>query len=170
MGMSGVFDFDVNTIMEMIFDGENLYYAIDGEEIYRGLAASDLFDMDELIEMMLEEMDSTLNLPEYDIGDIISVETTPYNGGERMILIIDGNSLIDYVLETMDDVPAEMENTSIGDVYMEIITDSSGNPVFMLMKMEVEYIEDGETAKIDMTMTMTFNTLGYGVFIDIPAR
>ncbi|MCL1806860.1 MAG: hypothetical protein FWG31_04070 [Oscillospiraceae bacterium] len=183
--------------MEMIFDGAKLYYimemqgeeiemilntnglieyfAMNGEEIpVRGESAADMgFDMNELMDQLNTQMDSTVNLPDFEEEAIKSVETTTVSGGEKITIIVDGSMLSDFVLDSMGDAMDELGGMSsvdmnIGDVIIEAVADNSGNLKSMRMAMKMDMSVMGETVDMEMIMNYTFNQIGSGVVIDIP--
>ncbi|MCL2563832.1 MAG: hypothetical protein FWE08_07345 [Oscillospiraceae bacterium] len=127
-------------------------FAIDGEEFPEDLLAQD---------MLQDIVDDAFDVPDVDFEAFTSVEIEEVDGNTVMHIVLDGQMLRDFVLESMDEqigALADMEmEIVIEDVLMTIVTDSDYNPLSMTMEMSMHMEFEGEAFSMDMISEFVFN-------------
>jgi hypothetical protein len=170
MKTATVMDMGMMGTTEVIYDGENLYFAMNGME----LDLSSLgIDIDEFLS---EAAVTSVDMPEFGPDAIKSIETGLVSGGEKTTIIIDGAELSAFSMESMGgmaDILEEFGDTDIpdiifGDVLIEFIVDNGGQPKSMRIQMTMDVEAEGESAFMEMDMTYTVNAIGSGVVIEFP--
>jgi hypothetical protein len=148
-------------VTEMFYDGETLYFALNGVEI--DLAALGI-DADELL---TEQMASAVNLPDFGADAIKSVETESALGVRRTVLVLDGNMFADYALAAAGGTVGDLGDMelSIEDMVLEFTADFDGNLTSFGIFMVMEMTAAGEHMKMEMDMRYTINSIGDGVVI-----
>ncbi len=145
-----------NTI-EMLYDGEKFYYAVDGVETEIDMTAFE------------EQMQQQVNLPEFNLDAVKSYETVDVAEGKKTALIIDGGKISDFIMESLGDaemLAGSVENVSTDDMVIEIVVDGDGNPKSVNMQMSISMDTEGQTMEMDMSMKITVNKFGSGVEVD----
>jgi len=147
--------------MVMIIDGDNVYASIDGLE----------FDMG--ISDVMEQIYGSADMPDFGM-DAIKSERVTQRGSDTVInLVIDGDTISDFVLSSMDDLVAEFGGLDmdiyIADVDIEMVLDSADNPKSLAMYMYLVITAEGETIETSVNISYVFNHLGSGVSIVMPS-
>jgi len=147
-------------IMEIYSDGERVYCTLDGEE--QVLEMSD----------MLDQIDSSLNLPEFEKNAIKSCESENVDGGVRTDMVIDGEEMtqfIDEIMGALTELLGEDSEIMIDDIALSILTDNDGNPMEMEMGLNMKMGFAGQEIEMDANYKYIFNKIGSGVEIDLSA-
>ncbi|MDR1669841.1 MAG: hypothetical protein LBR76_07780 [Oscillospiraceae bacterium] len=150
-------DYGSNTI-EMLYDGEKMYYAVDGVETELDASAFE------------QQMGSTVNMPEFGIDAIKSFETADVPEGKKTTFVIDGTKMTGYIMEAAGEEMAllgDIGDITMEDMTIEVVTAENGDPVSVGIQMAVAVsAESIEDITMDMSMKFTINQIGSGVVID----
>ncbi|MDR1692958.1 MAG: hypothetical protein LBR72_06325 [Oscillospiraceae bacterium] len=149
--------FGTKSKVETVYDGEKIYYAVDGVET----------------EMTLPELQAQMgqdaNMPEFDVSAIKSFETVELpDGGKKTIFILDGEKMTAFLTKAMGSGLAQLGGTmNIGDTTADFVTSSTGDPKTLGLKLPMKMTaEEQEIASVDMNMLITVNKFGSGVVVD----
>jgi len=181
--------------IKMIVDGDNIETAMTmsmdmGElgtsvlEMYMALEGTNLTEMQVLVdgeempadmfpqEMFQEILDGTVEMPDFHEEALLSAEIEEVDGNSVIHMVLDGQMLADFVMDSMDDMPGLNEgdidmDLEIDDVIMTIVTDSADNPLEMTMEMHMWMEVEGEVLEMNMTMKYTFNAFGDAVEVEM---
>lgn len=147
-------------LMEMYHDGITTYYAIDGIE----------YPID--FDIAMNQFDTSVNLPDFEEEAIKSIIEKEINGNIEYTIVIDGDMMADFALESMQDGIGDLGfefDIEIDDIEMMFLVDENEQPInfsiVMKMKMDIEGIE----AVMFMKMTYEVIKWGEGVVIEMPS-
>ena len=145
-------------MVEMYSDGEKAYCSLNGIEI----------EID--TESVFGQVGESASIPQFEEDAIKSCEITEDGDNIRMLLIISGEALTDFMTESMASMLGEVAQTSemkIHDIEITLLTTKDEIPVSMDMKMELELTIDEEPLKMLSTTSYIFNEFGSGVSVDL---
>ena len=182
--------------IKMIVDGDNMESAMTmyvdmGElgssvvEMYMALEGTTLTEMQVIVdgeempaeffpqEMFQEMLDSAANVPDFHKDALLSAEIEEVGENSVMHMVLDGQMLADFVMDSMDDMLASLGedavdmNVEIEDIVMTITTDSDDNPLAMTMEMHMQMEVEGEEVEMSISMEYTFNAFGEEVEVEM---
>jgi len=153
-----VMDMGVMGRMEMYSDGERVYCSMNGQE------------MEIETGNVMEQIQGSLNLPQFEEDAIKSCEITEDGENTKMLIVIDGETLTSFVAESMSAMLGEVADSQgmeIYDIEITLVTTKDEIPLSMEMKMEMDMTVMENTMKMVTEITYIFNKVGSGVEVDL---
>ena len=135
-------------LRELYYDGNRIYYAIDGVELP--------IDFD----FFMKQIDASVSLPDFYENAVKSLEITDVDGDVEYTMLIDNMMISDFVASRVNDSLFELEieidreaDFRLDDVKMIILADKNGQPLHFAMEIKMSKDID------DFILTKTMRTI-----------
>jgi len=122
----------------------------------------------------IEDMfDDVINTPDVEFDAFDSVEMEEVDGNTVFHIVLSGEELADFVMESMEEELAQFDGLEmdivIDDVLMTLVVDANGNPLSMTMDMfmHMGFEFEGEFEEMGMRMTSTFIFNDFGDSVQV---